>query len=408
MKNIVFVAPFVGTTMLKALHAFLALKNVRLGIITQQPYQQLPKSITSKLQDHYQVQNCLDAHQLSIATQAFQKEWGSVDRLIGYLEHLQLPLAQVRSQLNLPGMKEKQATGFRDKNSMKDLLGKAGLPVARQAKITNYSDLQSFVQRCGYPIVLKPLAGVGSKNTMRVQNETELTSALNTLLPSKDHPIQAEEFIQGEEHTMESVRIHGKTVWQSSTYYLPGPLTVIENPWIQYCVLLPKEQLPEHAKRFSKQNSSALDALGMVNGLSHMEWFQQSNSRQLISEVGARPPGVNIMPMMSIAHEINMWDKWAELMVHERWNMPTRKYAVASVFLRAQGRGATINRIEGVEEIKKGLSGFLALGSLPKIGQHRSAHYEGDGWLILKHEDTQTLVQALKKVLTTIRIEAQP
>ena len=230
--------------------------------------------------------------------------------------------------------------------------------------------------------------------------------ALNILMPSTNNPIQAEEFIQGEEHTMETVRINGKTVWQSSTYYLPGPLTVIENPWIQYCVLLPKEILPPHAKKFSEQNSAALEALKMDTGLSHMEWFQQKNGRQLISEVGARPPGVNIMPMMGIAHDVNMWEKWAELMVHEQWKMPERKYAVASVFLRAQGRGAKIHRIKGVEEIKQQFSSFLLAGSLPKIGQQRSSHYEGDGWLILKHENTQTLVQALRKVLTTIRIEA--
>ena len=405
-KHVVFVAPFVGKTMMKALDAFLSLENVRLGIISQQPFQQLPKILADRLHDHYQVQNCLDPHQLSIATQAFIKEWGFVDKLLGYLEHLQLPLAQVRSVLNIKGMKEQQANGFRDKNTMKEVLKTAGLPVARQARITCYHDLEQFIASCGYPIVLKPISGVGSKNTMRIQHESELMSALNILLPSPENPIQAEEFIVGEEHTMETVRIAGKTIWQSSTYYLPGPLTVIENPWIQYCVLLPKERLREHAKLFSSQNNDALAALGMNTGLSHMEWFQQSNGRQVISEVGARPPGVNIMPMMSLAHDVNMWEKWAELMVFERWNMPERKYAVASVFLRAQGRGKVINRIEGVAEIKRTLSSFLIMGSLPKIGQPRSEHYEGDGWLILRHTDTEVLIKALRKVLTTIRVQA--
>ena len=406
MTYVIFVAPFVGSTMLKALEACMSLPDVRLGIISQQPYERLPTMITDSVKDHYQIQNCLDAHQLSIATQAFLKEWGQVDRLLGYLEHLQLPIAKVRSMLGIYGMKEEHALGFRDKNTMKERLAIKGLPVAKQARITQYNELMKFVESCGYPLVLKPLAGVGSKNTMRVQQESDIEHALNILLPSKNNPIQAEEFIQGEEHTMESVRIHGKTVWQSSTYYLPGPLTVIENPWIQYCVLLPKEILPPHAQKFSAQNSAALDALHMNTGLSHMEWFQQEDGRQIISEVGARPPGVNIMPMMGVAHSVNMWKKWIELMVFDRWEMPERKFAVASVFLRAQGKGATINRIEGLEEIKEQLSSFLLAGSLPKIGQHRSDHYEGDGWLMLRHENTQTLVQALRKVLTTIRIKA--
>ena len=112
------------------------------------------------------------------------------------------------------------------------------------------------------------------------------------------------------------------------------------------------------------------------------------------------------MPMMGMAHGVDMWQKWAELMVYERWEIPERKFALAAVFLRAQGRGNTINRIAGVEEVKSLLAPYLVMGSLPKIGQHRSEHYEGDGWIILKHEDTQFLVQAIRKVLTTIRIEA--
>ena len=93
MKNVVFVAPFIGSTMMQALDAFMNLTDVRLGIISQQPYHQLPSSITDRIHDHYQIQNCLDAKLLSKATEAFVKEWGRVDRLLGYLEHLQLPLA---------------------------------------------------------------------------------------------------------------------------------------------------------------------------------------------------------------------------------------------------------------------------------------------------------------------------
>jgi biotin carboxylase len=262
------------------------------------------------------------------------------------------------------------------------------------------------LERCGYPIVLKPLAGVGSKNTVRVTNDEELYSALNILLPSAANPIQAEAFIQGEEFTMEAVSIEGKVVWQSSTYYLPGPLKVIENPWIQYCVLLPREPFPPHAARFCEQNKEALDVLGIETGLSHMEWFQEEGGRQMVSEVGARPPGVNIMPMMSIAYEVPIWNKWAELMVHHRWEMPERKYAVATAFLRAQGRGGTISDISGLEELRSSLSPFIAASSLPRVGQPRSQHYEGDGWIILKHPETEVLVQALKKLLSTIQIRS--
>ena len=60
-------------------------------------------------------------------------------------------------------MQHQQALNFRDKNQMKDVLRQAGLPVAAQAKIHSAQDAQRFIERVGYPIILKPLAGVGSK-----------------------------------------------------------------------------------------------------------------------------------------------------------------------------------------------------------------------------------------------------
>ena len=167
-RNIVIVAPYLGSTMITAIKGFLTLSNVRLGLITQQPQQLLPAKIAQHITDHYQIANCLDSTQLSIASQAFIKEWGRIDRLVGYLEHLQLPLAQVRTTLGIYGMKEKQALGFRDKNTMKSILGNAQLGVAKQARIHSAAEVQHFIAKCGYPIVLKPLAGVGSKNTMRI------------------------------------------------------------------------------------------------------------------------------------------------------------------------------------------------------------------------------------------------
>ena len=50
-----------------------------------------------------------------------------------------------------------------------------------------------------------------------------------------------EEFITGEEHSLETISVGGRAVWHSLTHYYPTPLHVLENPWIQWCLVLPKE-----------------------------------------------------------------------------------------------------------------------------------------------------------------------
>ncbi len=406
MKHVLLIAPYFGPTMRTCLEAFTKLEDVKLGLISNQPQEAVPDSLLASIEGHYRVDNALNPDELERAVKAFIDEWGRVDRLIGYLEQLQGPMAEVRSRLDIPGMKRDVATRFRDKNAMKDALREAGLPVARQKRITSAQDVRTFVESVGYPIVLKPLAGVGSKNTVRVANEEEMLGALNLLLPSESSPIQAEQFVQGEEHTLESVTINGETVWQSSTYYLPGPLKVIENPWMQYCVLLPRERMPAHVSAFAPTNERALKALGMETGLSHMEWFSTPESGPVISEVGARPPGVNIMPMMGFAHGVNFWEKWAELLVHDRWDIPERQFAVGAAFLRAQGRGRSIAEVHGLQEAQAAVRGMVLGAKLPRIGQPRSSHYEGEGFIIIHAPETDAVVQGLRDIISNVRVIA--
>ena len=404
MLHVLFVAPYFAGNTLHCMRLLSRLSDVRLGVITHEPAERVPELAGGGVQGHYQVRDCLDAQQLIAAGRHFQRQWGRVDRLIGFMEQMQIPLAEARDALDTPGMRAAVARGFRDKNRMKRILREAGLPVARQRRIHGAEDALSFVREVGYPVVLKPLAGLGSKATMRATSDEELYTALSQLLPTPSNPIQSEEFIQGSEHTFEAATVNGRPMWHSTSYYLPGPLEVLETPWMQYCVLLPRETLPPHARPFAALNTRALAALGMRDGLSHMEWFIRADGSPVISEVGARPPGVQLMPMMSEAHGVDMWARWIRLMVYRTFAMPPRQRAVGVAFLRAQGPGRVIAAVEGVEAVQERVGASVVSAQLPRAGQPRSAHYEGDGWVMVAHEKTQGVVEALRTVITGIRV----
>lgn len=405
LVNVLFVCPFFSANMMRCLNALAALENVRLGVITHDSEEQIPPHVRHRIEGHYRITNSMDEHQLVAAGRAFQKSWGKVDRLIGFLEQMQLPLAIARDALGIPGMGEKVARNFRDKNQMKAVLRAAGLPVARQALLESADDARRFVAQVGYPIVVKPIAGLGSRGTMRCNNDEELYAALNAHLPSPGNPAQAEEFVQGEEHTFETVTIDGRPVWHSSTYYLPGPLQVLENPWMQYCVLLPREHLQPHQERFRPVNVAALKALGMGTGLSHMEWFLRADGTPVISEVGARPPGVNLMPMMGIAHGVDMWAKWARLMVHGTFEMPPRQQAVGVCFFRGQGRGRAVRAVHGLDEAQAKVGRWVVDRKLPEVGQPRADGYEGEGWAIVAAPETRTVIEALRVLISSVHVE---
>lgn len=402
--NVVFVAPFFGPNMRHCLDVLTAMDDVKVGVVTHVPQAHVPQA-RGPLAGHYQVDDALDPAQLTEATKAFVREWGRVDRLVGFLEPLQEPLAVAREQAGVDGVHAEVARRFRDKNRMKEVLAAAGLPVARQARAAGLEDARALAREVGYPLVVKPLDGVGSKDTWRVSDEAELSAALERLMPSPSRPVQVEEFVRGDEHTLEAVVLDGEVVWQSSTYYLPGPLTVLENPWMQYCVLMPKEQHEPHVQRFLDVNARALRALGLLNGITHMEWFDRGPDRApVIGEVGARPAGVNITDMTGFAHDVDFWGKWCELEVRRTFSMPPRRYACGSAFLRGQGPGRTIVAVEGLNEVLRDLGDVVVKGKLPKVGQPRAAHYEGEGNLIVRHETTQGCLEALRAIVSRTRI----
>jgi biotin carboxylase len=404
MQHVVLVAPYFSDNMRHCLRCFVDLPDCRVGVLSQEPAENLPAELRPRIAAFARIGDPADHKNIVAGATTIRTQWGRIDRLEGYLEMLQVPIAEARDALAIDGMRAEVARNFRDKNRMKEVLRKANVPVARQALVHSAEDVRAFVQQVGYPLVCKPLAGFGARNTQRVTDEATLATAMNALLPSASNPAQAEEFVQGEEHTFEAVVIDGKVAWASSTAYVPSPLQVLENAWMQYALIMPREQHPPHVQKFAAVNQKALAALGVQHGLSHMEWFLRADGSPVVSEVGARPPGANIMPLLQAAHGADPWAAWARLMVHHTWQFPERRFAAGTIFLRAKGGGATVRSVDGIDAMKARLGPALVDMKLPRPGQPRSQHYEGDGWVLVHHPETKGAVAALRAVLDTVSV----
>lgn len=411
MPHIVLVAPHFLENTNRYIAAFVALEGVSLSVVSEDAERQLPEVLRRRIAGHYQVRSIGDAAQLAAAVKVLSRAVGKVDRLTGALEQLQVPMAEARALTGVPGMKPHLARRFRDKDVMKDVLRARGVPVAASALVSSVRELHAFIDRVGLPVIVKPQAGVGSRGTHRIDS-AEALAALGRLglMPTEERPLQAEQFIRAREFTCETVSINGKAVWRSGTRYFPSPLEVLETPWIQYCVLLPRE-VEAPWTEFAPINDSALTTLfggdAEVSGtaLTHMEWFLRDDGAMYVSEVGARPPGVQIMPLMSLAHEVDFIAKWAELISFDRWSDPgPRKWATGAAFLRGQGAGPLVTSVRGVEAAVAKAGAALVELKVPKVGQARASGYEGEGIALVKSATTEGAKQALLAVIENVQI----
>jgi hypothetical protein len=405
--NVVFVAPYILDNTLRYVRSLLGIEGVRLGLLTCEPPGRLravDPVVASALAGVVQVPPGLTGTDLARGVETLRGQLGPVNRLLGVLEQLQVPLGEARSVCGIPGMDHATSLNFRDKARMKEVLRAAGLPVARHRLLTDMTSGEEAAKALGFPMILKPVAGVGAKATYRVADGAALESTLRQLRPSPHNPIQAEEFVTGTERTFEAVWIDGSPVWWSGTRYHPTPLAVLENPWMQYTVLLPRE-VGDPWTSFEPTNRRALAALGLHTGISHMEWFERADGSFVIGEVGARPPGVNIMPLMSLVNGVDMVDAWCRLMVRGEWPNLRRQKAAGSVFFRGQGRGSRVVAVRGLDEAQAEVGHLVVDRRLPQIGQPATSSYEGEGFAIVAGESTAEVDHAMARLVRLVRVE---
>jgi hypothetical protein len=401
-----FVAPYLLDTTTRFVQAAASLPDTALALITSEPADRLPPELKARLAGHWRVDDPLDEGQIAWAVEGLSGSLGPVRRLLAVLEQLQVPLAQVREHLGIPGMDAATAVNFRDKDQMKTVLRAAGVPCARHRLVTSAADATDFAA-IGFPLVVKPPAGAGAKSTFRLDDRGDLESWLAAAPPDPGRPALMEEFLTGEEGSYDSVMVGGQIVWDSISSYLPTPLEVLRNPWIQWVVLLPRDIDGPEYTGIRRVAPIALRALGLDTGLTHMEWFRRPDGSVAVSEVGARPPGAQITSMLCYAHDFDLYRAWAQLMIDGTFIPPVRQWSTGTVYLRGQGSGQ-VNAVSGLDRLPPWVSDLVVDSRLPSPGQPSSGSYEGDGYITVRARETGAVTAALNELLGTVRVELGP
>ena len=400
-RNVIFVAPFPIETTMRFVRAAAKLEDVRLLGICHSP----PEGDQARVYDDVvRVTKPLDLQDILEGIEVLRRRHGQPHRLIGILEPLMVTLAEARARFGIGGTRPEVADLFRDKSRMKDALRAANLPVARHRLVTSEASAQSFAEEVGFPMVLKPPAGMGAKATFRVSSLEALLRAVKGMRVSAESPVLAEEMLRGREHSFETITISGKPHVASISDYLPSCLDVVENPWIQWACILPRElDRPVHAAA-RKMGFAAIEALGLDSGMTHMEWFEKEDGSLAIGEIAQRPPGANITRMTGLAHDVDAYRGWARAVVDDELDAPWhRKYAVGCAFIRGMGQGRVVN-VTGIHETHEAVGKWIMEAKLPTLGAMKSDSYEGDGYVIVRHESTDAVRAMVKKIIETMRV----
>jgi D-alanine-D-alanine ligase-like ATP-grasp enzyme len=400
-RNVVFVAPFPVETTMRFVRAAARLADVQLlGVVHTHP----EGDDARVYHDVVHVTEPLSARDTIDGVEVLRRRHGEIHRIIGILEPLMVPLAQARAHFGIPGTGPETAELFRDKAKMKAALREAGLPVARSKLVTREADARAFADEVGFPMVLKPPAGMGAKSTFRVSSLENLLRAVSGMGASPEQPVLAEEMLRGEELSFETLTVGGAPRFHSISRYFPSCLEVLENPWIQWVCFFPKDVSGAEFDGARAMGFGAIKALGLDNGVTHMEWFKREDGRLAIGEIAQRPPGANITRMIGLAHDVDAYRAWARAVVDGEVDAPwVRRHAVGCAYLRGMGHGRVAG-VSGVNEANEKVGHLVVESKLPQIGAPKSDGYEGDGYAIVKGDSDDAVKAALRTIIETVKV----
>lgn len=330
------------------------------------------------------------------------------DRILANWEPLVLVAARLRERFGLPGMSVDAVRGFRDKQLMKERVAAAGLRVPRAQRVRSVKDVWAALEVTGYPAIIKPISGAGSADTFRVESAAEMTR----VLPQIRHVQEAicEEFIAGEEFTYDTASIDGVPAYESVTSYLPPALEMRSHEWISPIMLSVRDLTQPHIQRGMELGRKVLVALGMGDGMTHMEWFLTPSGEVVFGEVACRPGGACVVDMMNYTSDIDLFREWARISTVGRFEASTeRAYNVGIVFKRAQGQGR-ISRVVGLTEFYERYRPYIVEDTLLRPGTPRRdwrATLLSDGYLVVRHPTWEKAREMVFAAATDVQLHAQ-
>ncbi|MFO7563014.1 MAG: ATP-grasp domain-containing protein [Enhygromyxa sp.] len=370
------------------------------------PAQALPARLRPYLHDYVQLPGLLDEAQALPRLIELARQIGA-DRVETLWEPLVLLAAAVREAIGLPGIDRDTALGFRDKPIMKARLLDAGVRVPRFGRADSLEGVLEAARRIGYPIVLKPVAGAGSADTWRVDDEEQARAKLATMGHVRE--ISVEEFIEGEEFTYDAVAIAGQPVFESVTQYHPPPLQARTLEWISPAQITLRDPSIPATQIGLALGRQVLEALGMDTGFVHMEWFANRRGEAVFSEIACRSGGGKLMDAINFANDIDIYREWARAVCWHSFEATlARKYHVCAVFKRALGQGR-ITRVEGLDRVRRRCgSGLVAVDLLP-LGHPRrnwKATLLGDGYVMMRSVDYREVCEMRDEAVNSLRMFA--
>ena len=268
-----------------------------------------------------------------------------------YVVHIAAKVAETFATRHVPYSAVIKA---RLKDETRKALLEKNLPNAKFAIITNFEEAGKAAKDIGYPVIFKPTDGACSQNVFLIEDQKELAKVFDTVSGFNESYLNfkprkrflVEEYIIGEEFSVELFMLNGKAVFSSVTEKIKG-----EPPFFaEIAHVVPTSVHTDKIGLLTKAAEDYMNALGLRDACSHVE-MRLSSRGPIIMEINPRPGGDQIARDLLInAFGVNFFSATIDWHLGNRVDIKPKKNSASAIVFLTAGKAGNIKAINGVEE----------------------------------------------------------
>ncbi|NYH52905.1 biotin carboxylase [Nocardiopsis arvandica] len=228
-----------------------------------------------------------------------------VERIVCGTEDDALRVAGARERWGIPGMTVHETLPYRDKLLMKDAVSTV-VHTPRYTVPDSLGEAEEFAEQAGWPVVVKPRLGYGSRGVRVVGNADSLREEL---VGRSGDDLLLEEYVPGTVHHVDGFAYQGKVLWSVSSRYLNNCLSWQEGTSLGSAQTDPEDVLSKRLEAFAQAVAEVLPIPEPTPF--HLEVFQHAKTSELyFCETAARTGGGHILDVLERATGMNCVREW--------------------------------------------------------------------------------------------------
>lgn len=325
-----------------------------------------------------------------------------IDGMITFREFSSEPTAKVIEKLELYGLSFDIVEACNDKFKTKANLENQGVLSAKYKLCSTLEEVADFFKVIAAPIIIKPLKMQGSLGVFKITKEEEIHLFFERCKTAgNDAVVLAEEFIEGQEISLEVMVCNGKVYVLGVTEKLLFPGTFVERG---HTTSYETEVID--AEDFQSIAENIVKAANVFFGAMFIEGFVTPKGFYC-SEIHTRYGGDQISTITELGNKYDLITPiFSELMGEVVEVVPTGEREIAGSRFISAKPGKIVN-IEGVEEIKQ-MEGVHSIDLYCQVGSVVNElvwNRDRLGCVVAKAQSREALESIFNEVFNVLRIE---